>query len=125
VDGRTRLAGVSLRGSLDWHDPRNQATDKLLARRARRLATLGADTDWAGWTLGAEVQAAGERFNDAANKERLGGYALFNLVAGRALMPGLELQARVDNLADKAYETARTYANPGRTLLVSLRWTQQ
>ncbi len=124
LDGRTRLAGVSLRGSLDWHDPRNTDTDKLLARRAKRLATLGADTDWAGWSLGAEVQAAGERFDDAANTVRLGGYGLLNLVAGRTLLPGLELQARVDNVADKAYSTARTYATPGRTLLVSLRWTQ-
>jgi vitamin B12 transporter len=125
LDGRTRLAGVSLRGSLDWHDPRRVDKDLLLARRARRLATLGVDTDWAGWSLGAEMQAAGARFNDDANTQRLGGYALFNLVAGRTLMPGLELQARVDNVADKAYETARTYAMPGRTLLVSLRWTQQ
>lgn len=124
LDGRTRLAGVSLRGSLDWQDPRRVDKDLVLARRARRLATLGADTAVAGWTLGAEVQAVGERFNDDANAQRLGGYALFNLVAGRTLVPGLELQARVDNVADKAYEIARSYGTAGRTLLVSLRWTQ-
>ncbi|WP_157271410.1 TonB-dependent receptor domain-containing protein [Azohydromonas aeria] len=125
LDGRTRVAGVSLRASLDWHDPRNSLTDKLLPRRAQRLATLGADTDWAGWSLGAEVQAASARFDDAANLNRLGGYGLLNLVAGRTLAPGLELQARVDNVADKDYATARTYATAGRTLLLALRWTQQ
>ncbi|WP_455566760.1 TonB-dependent receptor domain-containing protein [Piscinibacter sakaiensis] len=35
--GRTRIGAVALRGSLDWHDPRNLATGKTLARRARRV----------------------------------------------------------------------------------------
>jgi vitamin B12 transporter len=125
LDGHTRVGAVSLRGSMQWQDPRRVDTDKQLIRRARRLATLGADTDWAGWRVGAELQAAAMRFNDADNKERLGGYGLLNLLASRTLAPGLELLARMDNVADKAYETSRTYATPGRTLQVALRWTQQ
>ncbi|WP_028996777.1 TonB-dependent receptor domain-containing protein [Azohydromonas australica] len=125
LDGRTRLAGMSLRGSLDLNNPTNQDTGRQLARRAKQVATLGADTAWGGWNLGAEVQTVGARFDKEDNLQRLGGFTLFNLVASRSLVPGLELQARVDNLADKAYETARFYGTAGRTLLVSLRWTQQ
>ena len=120
--GRAQLAGVVLHGSIDWHDPRNLATDKVLPRRARRLATLGAETAWAGWTFGADVQAAGSRFENAANTQRLGGYGLLNLFASRALAPGLTLEARVDNAADKRYELARTYATAGRNGQLSLRW---
>ena len=119
---QTTLGTVSLHGSLDWHDPRNLDTGKALARRARRLATFGADTQWAGWSFGTEVQAAGERFNDAANTQRLAGYALVNLRAGTTLAPGLTLEARVDNVADKRYELASTYANAGRTAQLGLRW---
>ncbi len=121
--GRTQLAGVTLRASVDWHDPRNLDTDKVLQRRARRLATLGAETQLAGWTVGANVQAAGRRFDDAANTQALGGYALLGLFVSTQLMPGLTLEGRIDNLADKQYELSRTYATAGRNGQVTLRWT--
>jgi vitamin B12 transporter len=121
--GRTQWGAVALRGSVDWHDPRNADTDKVLARRAKHLATFGAETQWAGWVLGTEVQAAGERFDNASNTQRLGGYALVNLSVSKSLMPGLTLEARIDNLADKDYQLARTYATAGRNGQVTLRWT--
>jgi vitamin B12 transporter len=121
--GRTSLAGINLHGSVDWHDPRNVDTDKLLQRRARRLATVGADTMLAGWTIGGEVQAAGLRYEDAANAQVLGGYSLLSLYFSKALMQGLALEARIDNLGDKKYELARTYATAGRNGQVTLRWT--
>jgi vitamin B12 transporter len=121
--GRIKWGTVVVHGSADWHDPRNADTDKVLARRARRLANLGAETQWAGWLLGGEVQAAGERFDNASNTQRMGGYAVISLFASKVLMPGLTLQARIDNLADKDYELARTFATAGRNGQVVLRWT--
>ena len=119
----TQLGGVTLRGSLDWHDPRNLDTDKLLQRRARQLATFGAETTLAGWTFGTELQAAGKRYEDAANTQAMGGYALLNLFASKALSKELSLQARIDNLGDKQYELARHYAAAGRNAQLTLRWT--
>jgi len=121
--GRTQLGGVALRASLDWHDPRNLDTDKLLPRRAQRLATFGAATQFAGWTLGTEVQAAGRRWENAANTQPLAGYALVNVFASKPLAHGLVLEARIDNLGDKLYELARTYATAGRNGQLTLRWT--
>jgi len=121
--GSTQLAGVTLRGSLDWHDPRNADTGKLLQRRARRMASFGAETRRAGWTYGAEVQLSGERFENAANTQRLGGYGLVNLFASTTLMRGLTLEGRIDNIGDKDYELVRTYATPGRYVQLTLRWT--
>jgi vitamin B12 transporter len=120
--GRTLLAGVTLRGSLDWHDPRNVDTDKVLPRRARRLATFGAETQLAGWSFGAEAQAAGLRYENAASTQPLGGYALLNLFVSKALMQGLTLEGRIDNVGDKQYELARNYATAGRNGQVTLRW---
>lgn len=121
--GRTQVAGVTLRGSLDWHDPRNLDTDKILQRRARRLASFGAETQLAGWTVGTEVQAAGLRYENAANTQALGGYGLVGVYLGKSLMQGLTLEARIDNLADKAYALARNYSTAGRNGQVTLRWT--
>lgn len=123
--GATKLAGWRLRGSLDWHDPRNLDTGKRLARRASRLATLGADTDWAGWRWQITLQAAGARFDDAANSSRLGGYALLNLGVERALAPDWVLHARVDNLADKHYQLAGGFPQAGRSLQLGLRWAMR
>jgi len=118
----TRLLGVAVHGSLDYHDPRNQDRDLLLARRARLLATLGADGQWAGWGWGIEAQGAGGRYDDADNAKRMGGYGLLNLRAERSLAAGLTLEARLDNVADKVYETARGYATVGRSAQIGLRW---
>lgn len=119
---RTLLGGITLRGSVDWHDPRNADTDKLLPRRAQQLATLGAQTQWSGWTFAADMQAAGARWDNPANTQRLGGYALFNLFASKQLMPGLVLEGRIDNVGDKDYELATGYAMPGRNGQLTLRW---
>jgi len=123
LSGRTLLGAVSLHGSVDWHDPKNLDTGLVLARRAKRLATFGVETTLAGWTFGADVQAAGERFENAANTQRLPGYAVVNVFASKAVADGLVLEGRVDNAGDKAYELARTYATAGRSGQVTLRWT--
>ena len=123
--GAYRIAGVNLRGSIDLQNPRDTATGKQLARRAKRHATLGADTQWAGWTLGAEVQASGQRFDEAANTRVLGGYGLVNLYASTRLARDYTVLVRLDNLADKDYQLARTYATAGRTFYVGLKWAPQ
>lgn len=123
--GSYRLAGVQWRGSVDWLNPRDLDTGKQLARRAKRHATLGAETLLSGWNVGAEMQASGQRFDNAANTNRLGGYALWNLYANKRLARDFTLLARIDNLADKDYQLARTYATAGRSLYLGLKWTPQ
>ncbi len=114
---------MALRGSLDWHDPRNLDTGLVLQRRARRLANFGAETTLAGWTLGTELQAAGVRYEDVANTQTLGGYALVNIFLSKPLTPELALEARIDNLGDRHYELARSYATAGRNAQLTLRWS--
>lgn len=122
LSGNHQLGQVQLRASLDFQDPKDRITDRQLARRAKRYATLGADTQVAGWNLGAEVQATGRRWDNAANTNRLGGYTLMNLYASTQVARDFTLTARVDNLTDKQYETARLYDTGGRTLWVGLKW---
>ncbi|MDO5288639.1 MAG: TonB-dependent receptor [Pseudomonadota bacterium] len=127
ISGGTRLGQVNLSGSLDWQDPRNLDTGKLLARRAQRMLKLAADTrvhtGSLAWTLGAEWQASSHRWDNAANTRRLGGYGLVNLYASTTLARQWQLLARIDNVGDKAYQLAHGYATPGRTFYVGLRWT--
>ena len=123
--GAYRLGSVNLRGSLDLQNPRNLDTGKQLGRRAKQHAVLGADTRLAGWTLGAEAQASGRRYDTNANTTELGGYTLLNLYASTRLARDYQVVVRLDNLADKDYQLARTYATGGRTFYVGLKWAPQ
>lgn len=125
--GATKLAGVHLRATLDLQNPTNVDTGKLLARRAKRVGTVSADWATGNWVLGANVQASGHRFDNATNtpNRRMGGYALVNLNAQVAISRELKLQFNVDNVFDRAYQTAYGYASSPMTALASLRWTPQ
>ena len=68
------------------------------------------------------MQASGQRYDDAANIRRLGGYTLLNLYASTRLARDYQVVARLDNLADKNYELARGYATAGRAFYVGLKW---
>lgn len=116
------VGGVNLEASLDVQNPRDLATGKSLARRAKQHGTLSADTRAGSWLLGAEAQFSGKRFDDAANTKVLSGYTLVNLNASTPLTKDWTLLARVDNLADKQYELARTFATAGRSLYVGVKW---
>jgi len=116
------VGGVNLAASLDVQNPRDLDTGRQLARRAKRHGMLSADTRVGQWQLGAEAQFSGKRFDDAANTRVLGGYTLLNLSASTPIAKDWSVLARVDNLADKSYEVARTYATAGRTLYVGLKW---
>jgi vitamin B12 transporter len=69
------------------------------------------------------VLFSGDRFNNAANTQRLGGYGALNLSATKQLQPGLDLLVRLDNVANKDYQTVTGYATAGRTAYVGLKWT--
>jgi len=122
LSASTRLRGIDLRASADLQDPRDETTGKQLQRRARRHATLGASHTVDSLSYGAELQASGQRFDDAANRNRLGGYGLLNLYTDWHFSPDWSLLVRLDNAADKRYETARNYGTAGRTWFAGLRY---
>ncbi len=116
------LGGVNLGASLDVQNPRDLDTGKQLARRAKQHGTLSADTRVGSWLLGAEAQFSGRRFDDAANTRVLSGYTLVNLSASTPIARDWTLLARVDNLSDRQYELARTFATAGRSFYAGVKW---
>lgn len=123
--GNTKLSIVTLRATVDFQKPTDASTGLLLARRAKRLATLGADTELGDWVLGAGVQASGARWDNAANTRKLGGYGLVNFNAQYKIRKDLKLQLNLDNAFDRETSTAYGYASAPRTALISLRWSPQ
>jgi vitamin B12 transporter len=68
------------------------------------------------------VLAASERYDDAANTQELPAFATLDLHVDYALNPDWSVQVRLNNLGDKAYETADGYNQPGRVGYLTLRW---
>jgi vitamin B12 transporter len=128
--GATALGAVRLSGTLDLQAPKDSdkasATyGKLLARRAKTHGTVRAETDIGAWTLGGQVLVSSKRTDNLSTGYQLGGYALLDLDAQVALSRQLGLQFKVDNVFDRKYETARSYAASPRQVFVGLRFTPQ
>lgn len=123
-----RFAGFDLSTQLSHTDPRNRSAgnnyDNLLARRARNTGRIDLDRSFGAIRTGLTLNAAGERYDNAANTVRLGGYATLDLRVEYAINPSWTLQARANNVFDRAYETIAWYNQPGREYGLSLRYQQ-
>jgi vitamin B12 transporter len=127
--GNTVLGTVRLSGSLDLQAPKdvtksasNANYGKILARRAKTHGTLRAETDLAGWALGAQLWASGQRTDNLRTGVQLGGYATLDLDAQFAINPELRLQLKLENAFDRKYETALGYASAPFQFFVGLRY---
>lgn len=122
----SRLGNWDLNANLTLLDPENRsggANDgNVLPRRARQSLRLDAERDFGRYRLGATLLAAGKRYDDLANTRELGGYSTIDLRAEYALTEDWRVQARVENLLDKDYETAAFFNQPGRSLYLTLRY---
>ncbi len=118
----TRMGPFTLRGSLDFQNPRDETTDKLLARRARRHGLVALDYRAGPLLAGVETQFSGKRFDDTANTAELGGYALLNLHANYTFNRDWSAYARWNNVLDRDYRLANGYATPGSNVFVGVRY---
>ncbi len=120
-----RASGLAWTVNLDLLNPRNTSQDRQLARRARQQLTAVVDYGSGPWRVGADVVMAGDRFDDAANLQRLGGYTVINLRAAWRLGRDLEAFGSVTNVGDRDYVTAHNYRTQGRLAMVGLRYAMR
>jgi vitamin B12 transporter len=113
---------LTVRASVDSLNPLNEVTGKRLPRRSSDLFRVGADYATGAWIFGGSVFRAGGSFNDTANLQPLNGYTTADLYADYKLSQDWSLQAKVNNLTNKQYETILGFNQPGRGVFVTLRW---
>ncbi len=103
-----------------WQDPRDAATGLQLPRRPQRKAAaeVGYRFD-NGVDVALSGEASGERRDPFGT---LGGYALVHATVDWPLNPRWRLQLRGDNLADRDYQLASGFGQPGRTWLATLAY---
>ncbi len=136
-----RIRGIELASGFDrdgWRgkvaltlmDPRDRETDNRLARRSAQQLRLDLDRAISNWTLGGSLNAEGYRYDDAANENRIAGFATLDLRAGWHFAPDWSARLTVDNVLDREYATAirydgRRYIAAGRTAMLSVRYDIQ
>ncbi|MFN7694923.1 MAG: TonB-dependent receptor domain-containing protein [Burkholderiales bacterium] len=116
-----------LTAALDLNDPTNQTNaastfGKQLPRRVRESARLAADWREGAWSAGASVVAFGPSFENAANTQRLSGFAVIDARLDWKLSRQLNLGLRLGNVLDQRYETALGYNQAGRHAQLTLRF---
>ena len=112
-------------------DPRDRDTGHTLTRRARRTANLDLDRHFDRLGLGLTWQAISASYNDAANQQSIGGYALLGLRSSWQATPELMLSMKVDNLFDRQYSrtlysfdgSSYGYREEGRAWMLGFSWT--
>jgi vitamin B12 transporter len=117
--------------SLALIDPRDRDTGHTLSRRARRTASLDLDRHFDRLGLGLTWQAVSTSYNDAANQQPIGGYALLGLRGSWQATPKLVLNVKVDNLFDRQYSrtlysfdgASYGYREEGRAWMLGFSWT--
>ena len=128
VEGSLRVqrAGWRLEQSLTWLDAEDRSAGSTRGRELPRRPALSGRTTL-GWStdrldLGVSAQFAGRRYDDLANRQALGSYAVVDLTGGWRLSASTEVQLRVANLFDREYETAYLYPSLGREAFVTVRY---
>ena len=99
--------------SVDLQRPRDDDTGNHLARRADRQMSSHLSRNFGAFSLGGEWLLVGERYDDAANKIKLGGYGLLNLYADYRFEKDWVLFARANNVFDKYYTVFATKNSQG------------
>ncbi|MDP9044302.1 MAG: TonB-dependent receptor, partial [Pseudomonadota bacterium] len=128
--GHARLQGATFSGARRWGpwrvtatldvlDAKDSDTGVRLPRRAAHQESLSADYDGGPWAFGASVLDVGSRPDGGVT---LGGYATLDLHVRWRLAPQWQLEAKLLNATDKAYEPARDYQPLGRQAWVGVRY---
>jgi vitamin B12 transporter len=113
---------LNLHATVDALNPRNELTGNVLPRRARNQVSLGADYRVGAWSFGGNVLNVGSRFDDVKNTVALGSYLTADVFVNYNINKNLQVQAKINNLANKVYETAYGYNQSGRAAYITLRY---
>jgi vitamin B12 transporter len=119
---RWHKKGWEVNTNLSWLKPEDESTGHLLPRRAEKTFSLELAEKRGPARLGVGLLAQSHRYDDAANTQRLGGYAILNANYEHRLNKHWAFRLRLENVLDKQYETARFYNTPGRFWFISLHY---
>lgn len=129
----TELYGFNIQANLTLLEPENRDNTinrgNLLPRRAEQVFRLDIDRRFGpfGWVgpvgLGATVIAEGRKYDDLANTRRVAGFVTLDLRAEYEVIEQLVVQAKVNNVLDKQYQTIAGFNTDGLNVFFNIRYS--
>ncbi len=117
-----QFSNFNVSGNFNFIEPIDQGSNNTLPRRSKRNASITVDTKFGKLLTAATLNSFSQRFDDADNEEKLGGYALLDLRTEFKINNNLSIKGKVSNIFDRDYQTAKTYNTAGRTFLFSVAY---
>ena len=108
--------------AVEYLDPEDKNTGNRLARRVKQRLSIDLRRDLGRFSFGTRLLAEGNRFDNAANTIRVGGFVTLDLSAEYRLNERLTLRAKAANLLDKSYQTVNTYNSFDRNFFLSFHY---
>ena len=127
LTGKAQLGVLFASANYSWiaaedRSPGSTDLGRQLARVPRHLANLEGGVDLPqGLRASVAARYSGKAFDRAGSATVLPAYWLIDLRTAWRLAEALTINARVENVADRRYETAGGYGALGRTLYLGLR----
>ena len=109
--------------NLTWQDPQDRAAGRNLLRRASFKGNWVLGYAFGSrWSIDGELSHVGNRLD--VGGAGLASYTLINLRAAYRLREDWNLELRIDNLADRAYEPLVGFNAADRRVFVQLGWSR-
>ncbi|HKI02521.1 MAG TPA: TonB-dependent receptor [Thermoanaerobaculia bacterium] len=124
--GWTPLDRLSLRANATWQQVEDRTTHARLRHRPKWVG--GARLDWRPsdrLSLQLDAQTLSESFDEqipVPERDTVPGYGLIGLAGTWRLAGPWEIHGRIDNLADREYETLIGFPGAGRSVRIGLRY---
>ena len=128
--GNITTGPVEHRLTLQYVDPRDDETDKVLYRRAKQQVKYELTGQAYGFEWDVSYQYIGQRYDNAYDETsgsshtvKLGGVSLWDLAVAYPVTSHLTVRGKIANLFDKDYETVYGYQTAGREYTLSGSYT--
>src|SRR5207244_1725146 len=111
-------------GAYTYLETRDEATGLPLYRRPRNVAALTLSYARAAWSVSANANAIGRRFErdfDTFTNRFNPGYVKLDAAGSYRLRSSLLLTARIENATDRRFAEALAFPAPGRTFHAGLQ----
>lgn len=116
------IDSLNLSANYTYTESKDSNTGLDLRRRPRHNFSVRGDYVWDnGLATGATIRYSGSSYENVANTDTLKSYVLVDLTTRYPINDAFELTARVENLFDESYETARGYGVYPRAMYIGVR----
>jgi vitamin B12 transporter len=116
---------TQLNGSITLQNPRNLDTGLAMARRGKKLATVGVSHPMGDWSVGDQARYQSQRRDQDFSNRVLESYAVLDMLVAYRIAPSWKLHMKLENAGNRDYQLAYGYNTPRRAVWLMLDYTSR